>query len=89
MPSTKPQTEIAFIPLKPGIDVSSGEHKQVLLDALAVIRRQEGCTTLYYGVPIERPTEVEVIIGAIPPSFFPDPPASTTDRISRAKINMM
>jgi hypothetical protein len=65
MASTKPQTEIAFIPLKPNVDVSSDEHKQVLLDALAVIRRQEGCKAVYWGVPLEkeRGGEVEVVIG--------------------------
>lgn len=78
MSSPKPQTEIAFIPLKPGVDVSSGEHKQVLLGALGVIRRQEGCKAVYWGVPIEREGEVEVIIGMISPSF-PSFPFTTSN----------
>jgi len=81
---TKPQTEIAFIPLKPGVDVSSSEDRRVLLDALAIMKRQEGCKGVWFGVPSEKSgeveveVEVEVVIGKPHPSSTPLPPTFST-----------
>ncbi len=50
---SRPVTEIAYIPLKPGTDLDSGNAKEAWRASLETISRQEGFRSLRWGVQIE------------------------------------
>lgn len=58
-----PVTEIAYLPLIPGLDLSSGEHKKLLDGFLGTIAAQQGCRLIYWGTQVEHPDILELAIG--------------------------
>ena len=56
-------TEIVYLPLKPNLDLSSGDHKAVLDDTLNTIARQKGLTSLVWGRQVEKLDVLEIVQG--------------------------
>jgi hypothetical protein len=56
-------TEIAYLPMKPGIDLSSGEAKEAWESTLSTIAKQPGCKALYWGRQIENSDTVQMVVG--------------------------
>lgn len=59
---TGPVSEIVYIPLKTGFDVH-GADKAVLHDCLGTIASQKGLKALFWGIQIEHPDVLQMIIG--------------------------
>ena len=67
-----PVTEIAYLPLKPDLDLTSGDIKEVWQSTLRTIASQPGFKTGYWGKQIENPDTVQLVIGKqipAPPPF--------------------
>lgn len=56
-------TEVAFLPLQPNLDLTSGDVKAVWDDTLQTIASQPGCQSLFWGRQIEKPDVVQLVIG--------------------------
>ncbi|KAE8824177.1 hypothetical protein PTNB85_08733 [Pyrenophora teres f. teres] len=63
---SEPVTEVAYLPLKPSLDLSSGETKEAWQSALRTIASQPGFKTGYWGKQIENPDTLQLVIGDIP-----------------------
>lgn len=63
---SEPVTEVAYLPLKPSLDLSSGEIKEAWQSALRTIASQPGFKTGYWGKQIENPDTLQLVIGNIP-----------------------
>jgi hypothetical protein len=57
-------TEVVYIPIKPGLDLSSGETKETWESTLNTIAKQPGVKALYWGRQIESPDTVQMLVGA-------------------------
>ncbi|KAI1559374.1 hypothetical protein PtrEW4_011766, partial [Pyrenophora tritici-repentis] len=55
-----PVTEIAYLPLKPSLDLSSSEIKEAWKSTLRTIALQPGFKTGYWGKQIENPDTLHV-----------------------------
>ncbi|KAG9191776.1 hypothetical protein G6011_10510 [Alternaria panax] len=55
-------TEIVYLPMKPSLDLSSGEAKEVWESTLSTIAKQPGCQALYWGRQIENPDTVQMLV---------------------------
>ncbi|KAI4664885.1 uncharacterized protein J4E79_003184 [Alternaria viburni] len=55
-------TEIVYIPMKPGLDLSSGEAKETWESTLSTIAKQPGAKALYWGRQIENPETVQMAV---------------------------
>jgi hypothetical protein len=51
------------MPMKPGLDLSLGETKEVWDSTLSTIAKQPGCKALYWGRQIENPDTVQMLVG--------------------------
>ena len=60
---SKNATEVVYMPMKPGLDLSSGEAKEVWDSTLSTIAKQPGCKALYWGRQIENPDTVQMLVG--------------------------
>ena len=60
---SEPVVEIAYLPLVPGTDLSTGEGKRVLEDTLKTLLEQPGCTAVYHGRQVEHPDMYQLAIG--------------------------
>lgn len=58
-----PVTEIAYIPIKPSINLETGEGKRIWDATLKTIASQAGFKQLLWGVQIERPGITQMVIG--------------------------
>jgi len=56
-------TEIVYIPMKPGLDLSTGEAKETWESTLSTIAKQPGAKALYWGRQIENPDTVQMAVG--------------------------
>jgi hypothetical protein len=56
-------TEIVYLPLKPGLDLSADENKQQWKDTLGTIKRQPGVVRVLWGRQIENPNTVQLVVG--------------------------
>jgi len=56
-------TEVVYIPMKPGLDLSSGEAKGTWESTLSTIAKQPGVKALYWGRQIENPDTVQMAVG--------------------------
>jgi hypothetical protein len=68
-------SEIAILPLHPGVNLESGEDKQILDDTLATIAKQHGFKNMYWGLKVEDPSVLQMVISTyyLPKfSTFPD-----------------
>ena len=61
-------TEIVYLPLKPNLNLESGEKKKVLDDTLDTIASQHGLKSLVWGRQIENPDMLEIVVGMQSPS---------------------
>ncbi|EDU49368.1 ABM domain containing protein [Pyrenophora tritici-repentis] len=59
---SEPITEVAYLPLKPSLDLSSGEAKEVWQSTLRTIASQPGFKTGYWGKQIENPDTLQLVI---------------------------
>lgn len=64
-----PVTEIAYLPIKDGFDVASGEGKSIWDATLKTITSQKGCKRLSWGKQIETPSITQMAIGKCLPSL--------------------
>ncbi|KAF2470414.1 uncharacterized protein BDR25DRAFT_287334 [Lindgomyces ingoldianus] len=55
-------TEIAYIPLASGLDLSSGDTQKMLEETLGTIKSQPGCKSLFWGRQIEHPDVMQMVI---------------------------
>ena len=60
-----PVTEIAYIPIKDGFDVESGEGKSIWDATLKTIASQKGFKRLSWGKQIENPSITQMAIGEL------------------------
>ncbi len=69
--STGPVTEIAFCPLKEGVDISNPANPayQTWKDVINTISQQEGFIRTYWGVEMENPLMLDFYIGMFDLSF--------------------
>lgn len=56
-------TEVVYLHMKPGLDLSLGEAKEVWQSTLSTIAKQPGCKALYWGRQIENPDTVQMLVG--------------------------
>jgi hypothetical protein len=66
-----PVTEIAYLPLLPNTDLTTGEGQKVWTETLRTITAQLGCKALFWGRQVENPDTVQFVIGATP--YNPNP----------------
>lgn len=64
-------TEIALMSLMPDVNITSSEHERILHDMLSIVTKQDGCKSVWYGLPIEKPGTLEIIIGTSRPPYLP------------------
>lgn len=57
-------TEVAFIPIKPGTDLSTGDAQKIWNGTLRTITSQPGCQAMHWGREVERPDMVHLVVGA-------------------------
>jgi len=55
-------TEIVYIPMKPGLDLSTDEAKETWESTLSTIAKQPGAKALYWGRQIENPDTVQMAV---------------------------
>jgi hypothetical protein len=55
-------TEIASLPLRADISLTSGEGKTILQDTLNTIAKQVGLKSLYWGRKIEDPDFLQIVV---------------------------
>lgn len=66
-----PVTEIAYITLKPGVELTgSSPSAQAWSDALSAISAQEGYQRQHWGVSLEDPSLLMLLIGMCPSFVF-------------------
>lgn len=76
---TDQASKLAFLPLKPDLNLDDGEAKQALDSAFSTIAQQPGFKSLYWGRQIEHPDILQLVISASPlyistsPSRAPTP----------------
>ncbi|RMZ70146.1 nuclear pore complex subunit [Pyrenophora seminiperda CCB06] len=58
-----PVAEVAYLPLKPSLDLSSGKIKEAWQSTLRTIASQPGFKTGYWGRQIENPDTLQLVIG--------------------------
>lgn len=69
-----PVTEIAYIVLKPGVDIEGATPEaKAWQDTLATLRQQEGMQRTHYGRTLEAPNLLILFVGR---SFSPASPVS-------------
>lgn len=56
-------TEIVYVPLKPGLDLSAGEMRTHWDDSLGILARQPGVKRVLWGRQVEDPNMAHMIIG--------------------------
>jgi hypothetical protein len=63
-----PVTEIAYITLKPGIQLTgSSAEAKAWAEALSTIQAQEGYQRLHWGATLENENLLMLLIGTLPP----------------------
>ncbi|KAF1938611.1 hypothetical protein EJ02DRAFT_19105 [Clathrospora elynae] len=55
-------TEIAYLPLKAGLDLESGDAKSAWEDAIGTIVKQPGFKAFFWGKQIENPDIVQIVV---------------------------
>lgn len=69
-----PVTEVAYLTLKPGVELAgSSTSAQAWSESIRTIQAQEGYQRLYWGVAVENPSLLMLLIGT---SLPPSPPSS-------------
>ena len=58
-------TEVVYLPLKTGLDLSAGKEKEQWEDILSTIKRQPGAIRILWGKQIEHPDTVQLVIGML------------------------
>ncbi|KAH8644959.1 hypothetical protein IG631_02423 [Alternaria alternata] len=56
-------TEVVYLHMKPGLDLSSGEAEEAWQSTLSTIAKQPGCKALYWGRQIENPDTIQMLVG--------------------------
>jgi hypothetical protein len=57
--------------MKPGLDLSSGETKEIWESTLRTIAKQPGVKAVYWGRQIESPDTVQILVGVYLPTAYP------------------
>jgi hypothetical protein len=55
-------SKIATLPLRPGVNLESGEDKQILDDTFATIAKQHGFKNMYWGLKVEDSSVLQMVI---------------------------
>lgn len=63
---SKQATEVAYLPIAPGIDLESGDKAKTWQEGLSLIAAQPGYQAMYWGRQIEHPDIVQLVIGKEP-----------------------
>ena len=78
-------TEIVMIPLLPGLDLDTGDAKEILDSIFSTIADQPGYQKIFYGRQVEHPDILQACISksTLSPSspstaFNPPPPSNST-----------
>jgi hypothetical protein len=56
-------TEIAQLPLKPGVDLNEGDAKGIWQGTLKTIASKKGYQKLYWGVKVEEKETAVLVVG--------------------------
>jgi hypothetical protein len=59
-------TEIAILPLLPDVDISKGDGLKVVQRLLATLKEQSGFKSAVYGLQVEHPDTMTLLIGMTP-----------------------
>lgn len=71
-------TEIAYVPLKPGVDLESGEGKTIWDATLKTVSEQQEFRQLRWGMQIENPRVASLAVGKF--SCLPYTPMNVTSK---------
>jgi hypothetical protein len=60
-----PVTEICIIPLKPDVDLTTGDTQKQWEESLNTIDLQPGCKSIFWGRKVEDPDKLLLVIGRL------------------------
>lgn len=59
--------EVAYLPLKAGVGgLDKGDSPKIWNDTLKTVTSQPGCKGAYWGIQIEHPDIIELVVGMSP-----------------------
>jgi hypothetical protein len=73
-------TEVIMIPLLPGLDLDTGDAKEIWDSTLSTIADQPGYQKMFYGRQVEHPDTLQVCISKSALSPSTPPPRSISRR---------
>lgn len=62
---SSPVTEICAIPIKPGVDLATGDSQKIWEEGRNTIAAQPGCKSLFWGRKVEEPDTLVLVIGRL------------------------
>jgi hypothetical protein len=61
--------ELAYLPLAPGVDLTTGDHKKSWDAGLKTLSSQKGYRNAFWGRQIEHPEILDLVIGMSTPTL--------------------